>query len=79
MVDFACSKDPAASPASFDVLDAFEQLGGFGALIINAHFQRVSGDIPTTTALGMAEHDEETPLPYRGVSPVYSVLAHRDS
>ena len=26
MVDFACSKDPAAAPASFDVLDALNSL-----------------------------------------------------
>jgi hypothetical protein len=31
--DLAGAKNMAAAPASFDVFDAFEQLGGFGARV----------------------------------------------
>src|ERR1700730_3101183 len=53
----------AAAPASFDVFDAFEQLGGFGTAVSLANCGdqavAVGRDIAPTAAFGMAEHDEE--------------------
>ena len=60
VADLAGAEDIAATPASFDVLDVFEQLGGSASLsVYAAHFLGVGGDIAPTTALGVAEHDEE--------------------
>ena len=33
VADLASAENPPAAPASFDFLDAFEQLGGFGARV----------------------------------------------
>ena len=58
--DLAGSEKTPAAPASFDVLDAFEQLGGPGALFIDAaHLSSVSGDVPAAAALWMAQHGEK--------------------
>ena len=50
-------------PSSFDVFDAFEQLGRFGTAVSLADcgYQAVAvgRDIAPTAAFGMAEHDEE--------------------
>ena len=35
VMDFASAEDTTAAPASFDVFDAFEQLGGSGALFVD--------------------------------------------
>jgi hypothetical protein len=61
--DLAGSEKTPAAPASFDVLDAFEQLGGLGTAVFFADgcYQRLSvaGDITPTAALSMAEHGEK--------------------
>src|SRR5260370_15836155 len=60
VTDLAGAKDMAAAPASFDVFDAFEQLGGSSALSVYAtHLSSVGGDIAPTTALWMAQHGEK--------------------
>src|SRR6267142_3076618 len=63
VADLAGAEDMAAAPASFDVFDAFEQLGGFGTAVslANCGYQAVAvcRDIAPTAAFGMAEHDEE--------------------
>src|SRR6516164_2829994 len=60
IADFAGAEDMAAAPPSLDVFDAFEQLGGSGALSVDAaHLRSVGGDVTAAAALGMAEHDEE--------------------
>ena len=62
IADFAGAEDMAAAPPSLDVFDAFEQLGGSGALSVDAaHLRSVGGDVTAAAALGMAEHDEEPP------------------
>src|SRR3984893_11413952 len=64
VADLAGAEDMAAAPASFDVFDAFEQLGGFGTAVSLADcgYQAIAvgRDIAPTAALGMTEHDEET-------------------
>jgi hypothetical protein len=43
--DLAGAEDAAAAPASFDVLDAFEQLGSSGTLFVDAaHLARLIHD-----------------------------------
>jgi hypothetical protein len=44
VADLAGAEDMAAAPASFDVLDAFEQLGGLGTAVFFADgcYQRLS-------------------------------------
>ena len=60
VTDLAGAKDMAAAPASFDVLDAIEQLGGSGALFVDAtHLSSVSGDVTAAAALWMAQHGEK--------------------
>src|SRR5271166_4376988 len=60
VADLAGAEDVAAAPPSLDVFDALEQLGGFGALFVDAaHLRSVGGDVTAAAAFGMAEHDEE--------------------
>ena len=60
VADLAGAENMAAAPASFDVFDAFEQLGGSGAFFVDAaHLRSVSGDVTAAAALGMAQHDEK--------------------
>ena len=44
IADLAGAEDAAAAPPSFDVFDAFEQLGGFGTAVFFADgcYQRLS-------------------------------------
>ena len=63
IADLASFENTPAAPPSFDIFDAFEQLGGFGTAVFFADgcYQRLSvgGDITPTAALRMAEHDEK--------------------
>src|SRR6478672_7547236 len=63
VADLAGAEDAAAAPASFDVFDVFEQLGGFDTAVslANCGYQAVAvgRDIAPTAAFGMAENDEE--------------------
>ena len=63
VTDLASAENIAAAPTSFDVLDAFEQLGGLGTAVFFADgcYQRLSvaGDITPTATLSMAEHGEK--------------------
>src|SRR5260370_37016038 len=63
VADLAGAKNAAAAPPSFDVLDAFEQLGGFGTAVslANCGYQAVAvgRDIAPTTALAMADHHDQ--------------------
>ena len=60
VADLAGAEDMAAAPASFDVFDALEQLGGAATLFVDAaHLCGVGGDVTAAAALGMAQHDKE--------------------
>jgi hypothetical protein len=65
VADLAGAENMPAAPASFDVLDAFEQLGGSGArvtrvpAICGCQLLGVGGDVTTAAALWMAQRGEE--------------------
>jgi hypothetical protein len=51
VADLAGAEDMAAAPASLDVFDAVEQVGGAAALFVDAaHLGGVGGDISTASA-----------------------------
>jgi len=65
VANLASAEDSAAAPASFDVFDALEQLGGFGARVTRVaavcgyQLLGVRGDVTAAAALWMAQHGEK--------------------